>query len=294
MMPSTPVQLSWIENIQYNYNTAGLGSALLAIFCFSGRSRTISVAAAQNYINAFPDSGLTPVLTIKIASRTVTHSPAGNLHVPVKSQSEPLVNRGQLSEQQRLEQLQANMVKLEELATKYLEIVRNVHEIPLAAEIIAEELSAIDNGQNVPSAKEIISDLQSWSEALKLGFDNNVIDSSQMITDKLAAQALTQFRSRFNKLKFQPKASEILKHLNQRVAGLMPEIRTNTKAYQNTKCTSHAEDRVIATGKELKQLIDYGHNVLDGVLSVTQGNEVYQELKKELDSRIQNILSMQS
>ncbi|MBO9482781.1 hypothetical protein [Salinisphaera sp. G21_0] len=186
------------------------------------------------------------------------------------------------------------MVKLEELATDYLELVRNVSEIPLYSEIVAEELSAIDNGHNVPSAEKIISDLKSWSEVLKLGSDNNVIDSSQVITDELAAQALTQFRSRFKKLKFQPKAGEILKNLNHQVAGLMPHIRSNTKAYQNTKCISHAEERVIATGKELKQLIDDGHYVLDRVLSMTQGNEDYQELKKKLDSRIQNILSMQS
>ncbi|MBO9482782.1 PEP/pyruvate-binding domain-containing protein [Salinisphaera sp. G21_0] len=37
--------------------------------------------AAQNYIKTFPDSGLTPALTRKIASRTVTHSPTGNLQV---------------------------------------------------------------------------------------------------------------------------------------------------------------------------------------------------------------------
>ncbi|WBA82054.1 hypothetical protein [Endozoicomonas sp. GU-1] len=291
MIPSTSVQLSCLEYIQYNYNTAGLSKALFAVFCFSGKSRTISVAAARIYINTYPDSGLTTALK-KITSRTVTHSPAGNLHVPVKSES--LVNRGQLSEQQRLDQLRENMAKLEELATEYLEIVRNVAEIPLYTEIIAEELSAIDNGHSVPSAKKIISDVKSWSEALKLGSDNNVIDSSQTITDKLAAQALTQFRSRFNKLKFQPKAGEILKNLNHQVAGLMSDIRTNKQAYQNTKCISHAEDRVIATGEELKQLIDYGHDVLDRVLFMTQGNEDYQELKKKLDSRIQNILSMQS
>lgn len=292
MNPSTSVQLSWLENIQYNYKTSGLCKALFAVFCFSGCSRTISEAAARNYINAFPDSGLKLVLIRKIASRTVTLSPAGNLHVPVKSQS--LANRGQLSEQQRLDQLQENMVKLEELATEYLELVLNVSEIPLYTEIVAEELSAIDNGHNVPSAEKIISDLKSWSEELKLGSDNYVIDSSQMITDELAAQALTQFRSRFEKLKFQPKAGEILKNLNHQVAGLMTHIRSNTKAYQNTKCISYAEDKVIATGKELKQLIDDGHDVLDRVLSVTQGNEDYQELKKKLDSRIQNILSMQS
>lgn len=82
MIPSTlSVQLSWLENIRYSYNTTGLSSALFAVFCFSGKSRTISVFAAQNYIKTFPDSGLTPALTRKIDSRMVTHSPTGNLQV---------------------------------------------------------------------------------------------------------------------------------------------------------------------------------------------------------------------
>ncbi|MGO0309344.1 hypothetical protein ACTL6P_22660 [Endozoicomonas acroporae] len=80
MIPSTSVQLSWLENIQYNYKTSGLHKALFAVFCFSGNSRTISVAADRNYINTYPDSGLTTALK-KVTSRTVTYGPPGNLQV---------------------------------------------------------------------------------------------------------------------------------------------------------------------------------------------------------------------
>ena len=83
MTPSTSVQLSWRESIQYNYNTSGLRSALFAVFYFSGRSRTITVAAARNYINAYPDSGLTTALSRKITSRMVTYGPPGNLQVQI-------------------------------------------------------------------------------------------------------------------------------------------------------------------------------------------------------------------
>ncbi|MGI2028883.1 hypothetical protein [Endozoicomonas acroporae] len=315
MTPSTSVQLSWLENIQYNYQTEGLWSALFAVFCFAGHSRTISVVEAENYINAYPESGLTQALNRKIASRKVTLSPAGDLRAqtttlrpdpkdtqtPIaqeagRSNSQSEVNTGQLSEQQRLGQLQENMKELAKLATKYVDIVREVSDIPMSIVFIGPELSAIENGEKTLSAKQIISDLRAWSKELKFGFDS-IMDSSQTITDESAAQALKQFRSRFDKLERilerKQDAGHILGSTLDGAAGLLPDIKSNITAYQVTECISNAENRVITSAEKLQKIINDGHEVLDNVLSVTQGNKDYQELKQQLDSRIQNILDMQ-
>ncbi|WP_422488970.1 hypothetical protein [Endozoicomonas sp. ALE010] len=217
-----------------------------------------------------------------------------------------MVNTGQLSEQQRLAeqqrlgQLQENMKELAKLATKYVDIVREVSDIPRSSVFIGPELSAIENGKKTLSAKHIISDLRTWSEELKFGFDS-AMDSSQPITDESAAQALKQFRSRFDKLERilerilerKQDAGYILRSTLHGAAGLLPDIRSNITAYQVPACISYAENIVITSAEKLQKIINDGHEVLDNVLSVTQFNKDYQELKQQLDSRIQNILDMQ-
>ncbi|WP_257266533.1 hypothetical protein [Endozoicomonas sp. ONNA2] len=322
MTPDTPVQLSWLENIQYNYHTEGLKSALFAVFCFSGQSRTISVAAAQNYINAFSESRLTPVLNTKIASRTVAHSAPGNLQVQAstsepapnsttttRSDSEPaptsqpspvtedtapqpapLVNTAQLAEQQRLGQLQENMVKLAQLANDYLVIVGSVSGIPAASMFIPAELSEIENPEKALTAEEIISKLRTWSKELKFEFDS-IMDSSQTITDESAAQALREFRARFDKLESVENAGYTLDHLFEGVESLMSDIKKNAPDNQTPQRDSSYEKRAIASAGKLQKLINEGHSVLDQFLAVTQGNENYRELKSKLDSHFQHIFN---
>ncbi|MGO0306127.1 hypothetical protein ACTL6P_05840 [Endozoicomonas acroporae] len=188
------------------------------------------------------------------------------------------------------------MKELANLAAEYVDIVRELSEIPMATVFIGLELSAIENGEKILSAEQIISNLRTWSEELKFGF-NSVLDSSQTITDESAAQALKQFRSRFDKLERilerKQDAGHILGSTLDGASGLLPDIRTNITAYQVPACISNAENRVITSAKKLQKIINDGHEVLDNVLSVTQGNKDYQELKQKLDSRIQNVLDMQ-
>ena len=188
------------------------------------------------------------------------------------------------------------MKELANLAAEYVDIVGEVSDIPMATVFIGVELAAIENGEKTLSAKQIISDLRTWSKELKFGFDS-IMDSSQTITDESAAQALKQFRSRFDKLERilerKQDAGYILGSTHHGAAGLLPDIRTNITAYQVTACISNAENTVITSAKKLQKIINDGHEVLDNVLSVTQGNKDYQELKQKLDSRIQNILDMQ-
>ncbi|WBA82931.1 hypothetical protein [Endozoicomonas sp. GU-1] len=188
------------------------------------------------------------------------------------------------------------MKELANLAAEYVDIVGEVSDIPMATVFIGLELAAIENGEKTLSAKQIISDLRAWSKELKFGFDS-IMDSSQTITDESAAQALKQFRSRFDKLERilerKKDAGYILGSTHHGASGLLPGIRTNITAYQVPACISNAENTVITSAKKLQKIINDGHEVLDNVLSVTQGNKDYQELKQKLDSRMQNILDMQ-
>ncbi|MBO9484272.1 hypothetical protein [Salinisphaera sp. G21_0] len=188
------------------------------------------------------------------------------------------------------------MKELAKLATNYVDIVREVSDIPMSTVFVGLELSAIENGEKTLSAKQIISDLRAWSEALKFGFDS-IMESSQTITDESVAQALKQFRSRFDQLErileCKQDPGHILESTLHGAAGLLPDIRSNITPYQVPECISFAENRVITSAKKLQKIINYGHEVLDNVLSVTKGNKDYQELKQQLDSRIQNILDMQ-
>ena len=128
---------------------------------------------------------------------------------------------------------------------------------------------------------------------MKLGFDDNAIDSSQTITTELAAQALAQFKTRFGKLQFDKQTQETMKLVFYGLCALKPDIRTSVEDFQKPNFITLVEDEFITFGKKVQFLIDQGHPIMNNVLSVTSGNEDYQELKKDLDSCIQNILYMQ-
>ena len=203
-------------------------------------------------------------------------------------QPAPLVNTAQLSEQQRLGQLQENMVKLAQLANDYLVIVGSVSGIPAASMFISAELSEIENSEKALTAEETISKLRSWSEELKFEFDS-IMDSSQTITDESAAQALRQFRARFDKLESIENAGFTLDHLLEGVESLMSDIKKNAPDNQTPQRNTSYEKIAITSAGKLQKLINEGHSVLDQFLAVTQGNENYRGLKSKLDSHFQHI-----
>ncbi|WP_257263464.1 hypothetical protein [Endozoicomonas sp. ONNA2] len=190
---------------------------------------------------------------------------------------------------QRLKQLRLNMVELYKLVSRLIPISTKVDNILKYSVVLADELSEIKNA----SPATIISELKSWNEELELGFDDNAIDSSQTITTELAEQALEQFKTRFGKLQFDKQTQETMKLVLYELPALMPAIRTSIEAFQKPNFISLVEDEFITFGKKVQFLISQGHPIMNNVLSVTSGNEDYQELKKDLDSCIQNILYMQ-
>lgn len=204
-------------------------------------------------------------------------------------QREASATNPQISMQERRDIYKKNLIDIEGLLNKLVDVAYRVADIPLLARIVAEELVDIEQG----NPAKIIEDLSFRNQQLKLGLESDFFDSSETVTAEFAAQTLKEFKTRLDKLLSKPHLEESIKGFSRGAAALQPECKTNRLALEDAINLPSAEDTVISTAKKLRKLIDSGHSSLAHILSMTSGSQEYQDLKKELDVCVQNILFMQ-
>ena len=207
-------------------------------------------------------------------------------------QREVSAAKPQTSEQRRRDAYKKNLIDINRLLNNLLYELKSVVEIPIYAQMVDEQL-AKDKQKYSDGPAELIKDLSSWNQLLKLGLESKYFDSSQTITSEFATKTLRKFRTRLNELLKNPDLKESLKHFSQGLAAMQPECETNCLALENPLCLTAAEDEVISTAKRLQKLIDDGGKSLALLLSLTPGHKVNLSLKNELDVCIENILFMQ-
>ena len=198
----------------------------------------------------------------------------------------------QISEQERREVYKKNLIEIDSLLENLVDEVFRVVEIPITARCAAELLDEDEQSYGASPAK-LIKDLSDWNQSLKLGLESRYFDSSQAITSEFVTQTLKEFRTRLDKLLQIPDLERRLMSFSHGIAAMRPECKTNRLALEDPLCLPTAEDKVILAAKRLRGLIDDGYGSLALLLSVTPGNKENHNLKKELDTCIQNILFMQ-
>ena len=222
------------------------------------------------------------------ASDTASELPQGrNIH-----QLEVPAAKPQTSEQKRREVFKKNLINFDRLLNNLVDEVYSVVQIPTYAQAVAEQLVQ-DEQRYRDSPDSLIKDLRSWNQLLKFELESRYFESSQPITSEFATQTLKVFRTRLEKLLSTPDLASKLKGFSGGIAAMLPECRTNCLALENPLCLAAAEDKVIATAKRLRKLINEGGESLALLLWVTPGNRANINLKNELDECIQNILFMQ-
>ena len=197
----------------------------------------------------------------------------------------------QISEERR-SVYKKNLIDINRLLSKLTEDIYSLVDIPTTAQCAAEILE--ENEQDYgASPASLIKDLRVWNQSLKLGLDSRYFDSSQTISSEFATQTLKEFRTRLDKILLIPDLADRLKSFSRGIAAMRPECETNRLALEDPLCLPAAEDKVILTAKRLGKLIDDGFGSVTQLLSATPGNKKNDDLKKELDLCIQNILFMQ-
>lgn len=185
-----------------------------------------------------------------------------------------------------------NLFNIDKLLRKLTDEVYSFVDVPVIANSAAELL--VENEQNYAAdPASLIKDLSDWNRLLMLGLESRYFDSSQTITSEFATETLKEFKTRLDKLLRIPNIERRMKKFSQSIAAMRPECETNRLALEDPLCLPAAEDRVILTATQLRELIDGGYSCLAELLSATPGSKKNYNLKKELDECIQNILFMQ-